>query len=250
MFLFLLKASLIVVILLAFYKLFLEKESFFAVNRIYLLACMILAVALPFLSLPKLIENQGYLTQLLQKKEAKAIVDFTPKETTSVDFEESEPIYAESNENERKRENKSENLTPTTSEVETEAQTVVDEKMPKKTTVESTEKQSFKLGDWLLWIYLFGVGVLFVNLLAQVVTTLFKAIRNDDKIADEEGTIVNLEEESEPCSFFKYIFIHPDSYDFDTYEQIVAHEKIHVKQWHSVDLLLSEIAVIFFWFNP
>ncbi|MEM0993728.1 MAG: ankyrin repeat domain-containing protein, partial [Bacteroidota bacterium] len=246
MFLFLLKASLVVAILLAFYKLFLEKESFFAVNRIYLLACIILAVALPFLSLPKLMENQGYLTQLLQEKETEAIADFIPTDT-SVDFEKSEPIDVESNENERKREN--ENLTPTTAEVEMEAQITFDEETT-EVLVETSENQSFGLSDWLFWIYLFGVGVLFLNLLAQMGTTLFKAIRNDDKIADEEGTIINLEEESEPCSFFKYIFIHPDSYDFETYEQIVAHEKIHVKQWHSIDLLLAEIAVALFWFNP
>ncbi|MEM9848402.1 MAG: M56 family metallopeptidase, partial [Bacteroidota bacterium] len=250
MFLFLLKASLVVAILLAFYKLFLEKESFFAVNRIYLLACIILAVALPFLSLPKLMENQGYLTQLLQEKETEAIADFTPTDA-SVDFEKSKLIDVESNENERKREseNKSESLTPTTSEVEMEAQITFDEEI-KEELIETSENQSFGLSDWLFWIYLFGVGVLFLNLLAQMGTTLFNAIRNDDKIADEEGTIINLEEESEPCSFFKYIFIHPDSYDFETYEQIVAHEKIHVKQWHSIDLLLAEIAVALFWFNP
>ncbi len=33
-------------------------------------------------------------------------------------------------------------------------------------------------------------------------------------------------------------------------EQIVRHEMIHAKQYHSADILLSEIFTIIFWFNP
>lgn len=247
MFLFLLKASLILVILLAFYKLFLEKESFFAVNRIYLLGCLIFAVALPFISLPQLIENQGYLTQLMQKEEAQETADFVPTEVESNALGSNESDNQSENQNESEATN--EKLIPTIVEVEKQAQIRVDEETTDK-LVKVDENQSFGWSDWLLGVYLFGVGILLLNLMAQVMSTLFKAVKNEDKISDEEGIIINLEEESEPCSFFKYIFIHPDSYDFDTYEQIVAHEKVHVKQWHSIDLLLSEIAVTLFWFNP
>ena len=55
---------------------------------------------------------------------------------------------------------------------------------------------------------------------------------------------------SGPRSFFKYIFINPNTYNSETYEQILEHEKIHVEQKHSIDLLLSEIAIIVLWFNP
>ncbi|MEM8523217.1 MAG: ankyrin repeat domain-containing protein [Bacteroidota bacterium] len=250
MFLFLLKASLIVVILLAFYKLFLEKESFFAVNRIYLLGCLMVAVALPFVSLPKLIENQGYLTQIMQKKQVEETLDFTPSEVET-EISEIAPVTRKSDENESKIESSSEeeNWTSTSTEVEINVQASTDEKVAEN-LIEPTNNRTFNLTDWLFWIYLFGVGILLLNLIAQIISTLFKAIRNEDRIADAEGTIINLESESEPCSFFKYIFIHPDSYDFETYEQIIAHEKVHVKQWHSLDLMLAEIAVIFFWFNP
>jgi len=54
----------------------------------------------------------------------------------------------------------------------------------------------------------------------------------------------------EPCSFFKYIFIDPKSFEPQVYEQVIAHEKIHVKQWHTMDILLSELAIALFWFNP
>ncbi|WP_299516759.1 M56 family metallopeptidase [Mucilaginibacter sp.] len=46
------------------------------------------------------------------------------------------------------------------------------------------------------------------------------------------------------------IFINPEKYDWDTYNQILIHEKIHVRQLHSLDILIGEIAIVFQWFNP
>jgi beta-lactamase regulating signal transducer with metallopeptidase domain len=47
-----------------------------------------------------------------------------------------------------------------------------------------------------------------------------------------------------------YIFINPEKYDWDTYSQIILHEKIHIQQGHSYDIMLAELALIFQWFNP
>ncbi len=104
--------------------------------------------------------------------------------------------------------------------------------------------------DWLYLIYLFGVIVLLANLLFQIISILIKIYKSNDRIKDTGAIIVNSTKIKEPCSFFNYIFINPEQYDFDVYEQIIAHEKIHVKQHHSLDLLLAEISVIVMWFNP
>ncbi|MEE9373621.1 MAG: M56 family metallopeptidase [Saprospiraceae bacterium] len=72
----------------------------------------------------------------------------------------------------------------------------------------------------------------------------------EDRIVSEGCVIVNMKDTTEPCSFFKYIFINPATYDYNTYEQILTHEKIHVRKFHSLDLLVSELAVILLWFNP
>ncbi|MEM6699339.1 MAG: M56 family metallopeptidase, partial [Bacteroidota bacterium] len=245
MFVLLIKASLVIVILLAFYKLFLEKVSFFAVNRIYLLACLIFALALPFITLPKLVEHQGYLTQWIENTDNEDISvgnETAPSsELFKVEFDANDPENTASDGLIEVSVDHSEDLN-----VET-----VKPIVPLDNTASDSENSTTKgIGFWVFWIYCFGVGVLALNFVAQIIATLFKAIRNEDKIPDEEGIIINLETKSEPCSFFKYIFIHPDSYDFDTYEQIIAHEKVHVKQWHSLDLMLAEIVVIFLWFNP
>ncbi|MEM9848403.1 MAG: ankyrin repeat domain-containing protein [Bacteroidota bacterium] len=246
MFVLLIKASLVLVILLAFYKLLLEKESFFAVNRIYLLAVLIFALALPFITLPKLVEHQGYLAQWMEN---------TDKENLAIDDEtvttlpKTEPFEAKIDADDLSHSERSEAI------IAVQADQRIDSNVSATGEVAAAENTAAPattrgIGFWLLVLYGFGVGVLTLNFLAQILGTLIKAIRNEDKIQDEVGTIVNLETESEPCSFFKYIFIHPDSYDFDTYEQIIAHEKVHVKQWHSLDLMLAEIAVILLWFNP
>ena len=56
--------------------------------------------------------------------------------------------------------------------------------------------------------------------------------------------------EREPFSFLNTIFINPSSYDEDTYNHIIEHEKIHIDQSHFFDKIIAEILVIIFWFNP
>ena len=63
----LLKASIIIAVLLFFYKVFLEKESFFAINRFYLIGCVILAFVLPFITLPHLIQDQGMISSFIEE---------------------------------------------------------------------------------------------------------------------------------------------------------------------------------------
>ena len=33
-------------------------------------------------------------------------------------------------------------------------------------------------------------------------------------------------------------------------QEILRHEEAHIKQWHSVDVIFSQIMVAFCWFNP
>jgi len=51
-------------------------------------------------------------------------------------------------------------------------------------------------------------------------------------------------------SFFNYIFIQPDHWDKPVTEFILRHEEAHVKHMHSLDNLLTELLLVFGWFNP
>ncbi|MFK8007707.1 MAG: ankyrin repeat domain-containing protein [Saprospiraceae bacterium] len=237
----LIKASLVIIVLLAFYKIILEKESFFAVNRIYLLACLGLTFLLPFLTLPQLINNQGFVSSLLEKTNTQGVLQpseevFFQKENTPT-TPKSTRINKEISENEIAKKDQVNQISK-------------EEISISPTPIKTNQSTTKGVGFWLLAIYFFGVIILSFNLMAQVINTLLKVFKNDDKVVDDEGTIINMTTKMEPCSFFKYIFINPTEYDYETYEQILAHEKIHVAKWHTLDLLIAEIAVITLWFNP
>lgn len=211
------KVSVVVAVLLIFYKLFLEKESFFAVNRIYLLVGLVLSFVLPFVALPELVENQGLVNTWLAETVAVS-VENPSEEIRGIDFEEVENSIAVAD----------------TPEVITEEPLA--------------QPRGFIF--WLKLLYFFGVLVFLASFLWQLLKMMLHIFKSKDRITTNEYVIINDEEGSGPCSFFNYIFIDPKKYEFDTYEQIVAHEKIHVKKKHSIDFLIAELAIIVLWFNP
>ena len=56
--------------------------------------------------------------------------------------------------------------------------------------------------------------------------------------------------EKGPFSFFRWIFICPDAHSGEELHEILTHERTHARQWHSVDVLVGELACIACWFNP
>ena len=239
----LVKASLVLIIMLAFYKLFLEKESFFALNRIYLLACLVFACTLPFIALPKLTVYQGAITRLITLSEKQV--------TTISNFE-----NIKSSEGELLKINTSEPSSPSESinmsnTLQSEGIVDVQHSFKQSPANGRASKLTTKsLSEYLMIFYFIGVIIFSILLLVQMMSILRKVIGNEDKIVDEESILVNIHGAIDPCSFFRYIFINPASYDYATYEQIIAHEKIHVRKRHTIDLLLSELAIVLLWFNP
>ena len=53
-----------------------------------------------------------------------------------------------------------------------------------------------------------------------------------------------------PFSLLKWLVIPSHQMDHPDFENIVQHESIHSRQYHSVDLFLAELMVAFQWFNP
>lgn len=84
----------------------------------------------------------------------------------------------------------------------------------------------------LTWIYWTGVAIGFL----LFVYRLFKTFRNLKASTTRQA-----------FSFFNNIKIDQTLIGFD---QIVEHEKIHVHQKHSFDVLFIELALVFNWFNP
>ena len=205
---YILYASLILTAFLIFYKLLLQKETFFHLNRLVLLTCMMLAFILPLLRIP----------QQLSFRKAPAAVNITIPETT---------VYKD-------------NTTR-----------LAAQKIP--TIVEPVQKNRIinfeKVMQWLMYLYWFGVAIFGLNFLMQVAVLLYRTYSRP-VIKDGKFRIVEITGDKAPCSFGNNIFINPEKYDWETYNQILLHEKIHIQQRHTLDLLLAEIVLVFQWFNP
>ena len=53
-----------------------------------------------------------------------------------------------------------------------------------------------------------------------------------------------------PFSFFNWIVYDPNQFSDTELDQIITHEKVHVLQYHSIDILLTQLSCIVLWFNP
>ena len=53
-----------------------------------------------------------------------------------------------------------------------------------------------------------------------------------------------------PFSFGPWIFIHSDGMDEQTLREIFIHEQAHVHGWHTLDIIVSQLFCILFWWNP
>ena len=103
--------------------------------------------------------------------------------------------------------------------------------------------------QWVIYLYWFGVIIFAFNFLMQAAVLLYTAYSRP-VIKDGPFRIVEITGDKAPCSFANNIFINPEKYDWETYNQVLLHEKIHIEQKHTLDLLFAEIVLIFQWFNP
>jgi len=103
-------------------------------------------------------------------------------------------------------------------------------------------------------LYLIGASFMAAKLL-QGFLQLAKVIRQGECLKfDEYRLILPPENKSQSLgtgsfSFFKWLVVSPDDYEHHL-DTILRHENIHIKQWHSLDILLIEMLKIVFWFNP
>jgi beta-lactamase regulating signal transducer with metallopeptidase domain len=64
-------------------------------------------------------------------------------------------------------------------------------------------------------------------------------------------TLVRVESPIPPFSFFNRIFLHTQKiFAAREIEQIISHESVHIRQFHSLDILVMELVVALQWFNP
>ena len=220
--------SILLTISFFFYWLLLKKETFYKLNRIFLLIGILISVTLPFLEVP------DYLS-LRNSTAAIFIMDYPQ-------FNQEQFILNNQSEG-------GENLL--ISSVLEENNTSISDHQNTESTqpLIQAKEEKWNASNILQIVYFIGVIVFIISFIIQFVVLMIR--RNKlQSIQDGKFKIYKLQDASAPYSFLKWIFINPEMYDYDTYNQIVQHEKIHVSQAHYIDKILAELMVIFFWFNP
>lgn len=100
-----------------------------------------------------------------------------------------------------------------------------------------------------LW-FMYGIGVLILGVrLGMQAYQICRFIRKGKVFVYSGVRVISLERGTAPFSFFHWIFLNPADYSDAEREEILTHEKTHVNQFHSLDMLLGEILCILFWFN-
>lgn len=167
-------ANLFLSAFLGLYVLLLKKETFFQVNRVYLLSALLLSFTLPLI-------HTDWFGQSAIAEQIKYSVIAKPID-----------VFAS----------------------------------------EQADTSHFSFAQFVSCVYLTGIIVL--------VTHLFVRLLAVKKIISNSGN-------QSSYSFFKTIYLS----ESNSSNQLVSeHENIHAAQWHSVDVLLMEIVIIFNWFNP
>lgn len=209
---YMLHSALLVSCCYVFYKLLLQKETFYRLNRFLLLTCLLLSFLLPLAPVP----HQWAISR---------------QDTTSVaGYSEPAAWGGTHSAPEPSQNNQSAPGTP----------------MPVLPEGSIDYGQVITLAVWMYWI---GVAAFGLNFLLQLIILGYRAYASP-AIQDGRYRIVEVSGNQAPCSFGHTIFINPEKYDWETYEQILLHEKVHARQGHTLDLLLAEVMLVFQWFNP
>ena len=208
---------------LAFYKILLRRETFYRVNRYMLIVCLVISFGLPLLQVPQ---------QFSMRKPSVVSHESSIVNTSTASNSQPQTITTQQPSN-------------------VSQQPVNNSQQPAmKDEKQAVLKFSFvKLMSWLFWIYWFGVIVFAASFIFQLVLLLWRAYRNP-VIIDGRYRIVEVTGDKAPCSFGNNIFINPSKYEWETYNQILLHEKIHIRERHTIDIIIAELLLIFQWFNP
>lgn len=106
--------------------------------------------------------------------------------------------------------------------------------------------------NWYLigtYIYFTGILISFFKL-AFDFYSLIKVLKGKTIQLEGNFKLINIPENVAPFSYFNYIVYNSSLYSTTELENILEHEKVHSQQKHSIDVLISRLFSVFFWFNP
>lgn len=191
LFLYLLKSGISLALLYAVYWFLLRKETFFRLNRLYLVSAALFSAIFPILSFSWFVSGDSQTTYLV----------------------------------------------------------VLDAVTINAARVEHTLSQNMSAFQYVVLIWFAGVAVFTLRFLFQLLQ-LFWMVFKYGIITWDGLRIVFVDGNYAPFSFFNLIFLQRDALNHDNVQKIISHEQVHIRQKHTIDLMLIELMTILQWFNP
>ncbi|PKP33351.1 MAG: hypothetical protein CVU00_10805 [Bacteroidetes bacterium HGW-Bacteroidetes-17] len=115
--------------------------------------------------------------------------------------------------------------------------------------IESGIAQNLTLYQSVLIVYLTGACIFLLRFVFQLLQLAF-LIRKFGVTQMDGLKIVKINSKYSPFSYFNFIFLNEQNFKDKNLKNILDHEKIHIRQKHSLDLIILEILTVIQWFNP
>ncbi len=104
----------------------------------------------------------------------------------------------------------------------------------------------------IIYIIYFSGVLRFLYLFVRNQLEIYYLVKHSKTINHKKWTQVLIDENETAFSYFRYIFTGKNYEQLSKEEQnkVLEHEKVHVFELHSLDILLYELYEIILWFNP
>ncbi|MFH7010247.1 M56 family metallopeptidase [Flavobacterium sp. FlaQc-52] len=117
--------------------------------------------------------------------------------------------------------------------------------------VHAIEEESFEINWNLVYIAIYTIG--FIAFLVKFGLDFYSlnTVLKGKKVQQQaDFKFIDTNENIAPFSYFDYIVYNSSLYTASELESIIEHEKVHSDQHHTVDVLISRLFCVLFWFNP
>nr|WP_320119916.1 M56 family metallopeptidase [uncultured Marinifilum sp.] len=186
----------------ALYWLFLKRDTFFRVNRVFLLLTLAASLFIPSLKIPFQPET-----------------NFVSSDIAMLDA-----------------------LVLT-------SQQYLNGNMLEEVVVTATDKKSYSWYHYIGIIYIFGAFILSLRFLKNLLQ-LLNWSRTNKRIVKDGVKLVVMNDNYPPFSFLNAVYISNKDFEKPEFTSILAHERVHVDQMHTFDLIVLEVLSVLFWLNP
>ncbi|WP_420583413.1 M56 family metallopeptidase [Reichenbachiella sp.] len=110
----------------------------------------------------------------------------------------------------------------------------------------NSTSQGLNFLSYLPWIYISASTILLAKLIGRTTTLLLNRHQSQKK---DQLRLRIVTDSAEAYTFLDTVFL-GSQLSTDEQNVILSHEKVHAKEWHSLDILFFELITALLWINP